>query len=556
MKWMNVLLTSLTGMVLSGTGAYVLTPPGGVAGPGDTPGPDRPFVEAAEVGGSFEGGHFSSGSTLRVEGRVGQERLTPGQSTFLLVELRGDEAAPAARSPVDLSLVIDKSGSMRGARLRHALDAAAGSVQRLSDGDSVAVLAFDERVQTVVAPTVIDNASRGRVLDALRAIAVGGNTCLSCGVEAGLDQLGFGRAGAGRVATMLVLSDGEANRGLRDVPGFRLMAGRARERSVAITTVGVDVSYNEQVLSALALESNGRHYFVENDAALPRVFEGEAQAATSALASGAEAAVTLAPGVELERVFDRTFTRAGRRINVPLGAFTRGETKTVLLQVRTPAGGSPGPVALADVDVTYHDQTTRAPGTCRGALAALAVRDSSAVSTPDPVVVGRVERSETGSSLTKASELFSTGRREEARKLLQNRAGRLQAEKARTAALPTKTPAEASIVARANSDYARQERALDDTRRDFEGAAPVAAARPSPVGGSSPRRPAASAPPASEDSYAGKVAAKRAVDTAIPFSKLSPPPLCPRPRRVWLYVVETEPQRSGYKGPGSCATLW
>ncbi|MCU0682890.1 MAG: VWA domain-containing protein [Polyangiaceae bacterium] len=522
MKWMNVVLLSLTGMVLTGTGAYVVTPPGGYVASNDLdPEPDRPKREPNVPEGPFEGGHFSSGSTLRVEGRVGHERLTPGQSTFLLVELRGDESAPAARSPVDLSLVIDKSGSMRGTRLRHALDAAAGSVQRLSDGDSVSVLAFDERVQTVVAPTVIDNASRGRVLDALRSIAVGGNTCLSCGVELGL---GLAGGAPGRVAKMVVLSDGEANRGVRDVPGFRTMAARARDRGVAITTVGVDVSYNEQVLSALAFESNGRHYFVENDAALPRVFEGEAQAATSTLASGAQTVVTLAPGVELERVFDRTFTRAGQRITVPLGAFTRGEAKTVLLQVRAPTGGSGGPVALADVDVTYHDQTTRAPGTCRGALAALAVRDKGDTSEGDPVVVGRVERSETSSSLAKAGELFASGRLSEANKLLEGQVSKLKAQKARASSAPPSGDAAAGVAARADADFNRQERVLEEAKRDFGAAQAAAEAAPpadrSPTTTSTPpRNAAAAAPPppapAPGRTREGQTAVKRNVDRSI-----------------------------------------
>jgi Ca-activated chloride channel homolog len=514
MKWTSVILLSMTGMVLSGTGAYVLTPAGGSAAT-TTIDPDRPLSTKLPEG-PFEGAHFSAGSTLRVEGRVGHERLQPGQSTFLLVELKGDESAPSARAPVDLSLVIDKSGSMRGARLRHAIDAATGSVQRLSDGDSVSVLAFDERVQTVVPPTVIDAASRGRVLDSLRTIAVGGNTCLSCGVELGL---GLAGGAPGRVAKMVVLSDGEANRGVSDVPGFRLLATRARERNVAITTVGVDVSYNEKVLSALAFESNGRHYFVENDAALPRVFEGEAQAATSSVASGAEATLELAPGVELERVFDRTFTRAGRRVTVPLGAFTRGEAKTVLVQVRAPSSTAEGPTALADVQVTYHDQTTRSPGNCRGSLAALAVREKGEASEADPVVSGRVERSETGALLNRAGELFASGRASEASKLIAGRAAKLQAEKARATSAPVARWAAPGTVDRAKGDLERQEKALADASRDFDTAsttttpspapaeAPIAGASPAAGAQRAPSQPLAASPPAKTQQ--GQAAVKR-----------------------------------------------
>jgi Ca-activated chloride channel family protein len=296
---------------------------------------------------------------------------------------------------------------------------------------------------------------------------------------------------------------------------------------VAITTVGVDVSYNEQALSALALESNGRHYFVENDAALPRVFEGEAQAATSALASGAEAAVTLAPGVELERVFDRSFTRAGRRIAVPLGAFTRGETKTVLVQVRAPAGGAaPGEaVALADVEVTYHDQTTRSAGACRGALAARAARDAAGSGPADPVVVGRVERSETASSINRANELFASGRAADATKLLEGRAARLKGEKARVASGPVAGvggQAAASAAVRADADFERQARAVDEAQRDFASAQAAPAAAPTATvaaGAAAPRaRPSTAAPPPPAETREGKAAVKRNVERASPFA--------------------------------------
>src|SRR5260221_12256254 len=108
----------------------------------------------------------------------------------------------------------------------------------------------------------------------------------------------------GKVNRMIVLSDGDANHGVRDLPGFRSMAQRARDKSVTITTIGVDVEYNEKVLAAIAQESNGHHYFVENDEALARVFEQEAEGLSSTVASDAEISIQLPPNVELDRVFD------------------------------------------------------------------------------------------------------------------------------------------------------------------------------------------------------------------------------------------------------------
>ena len=103
-----------------------------------------------------------------------------------------------------------------------------------------------------------------------------------------------------------------------------------------MTTIGVDVDYNEKIMSAIAVDSNGRHYFVADPSGLPRVFEEEARSLTRTVASNAEIAIDLAPGVVLDRVFDRSFRRAGNQVLVPLGTFAGSDVKTVLLQVHVP----------------------------------------------------------------------------------------------------------------------------------------------------------------------------------------------------------------------------
>src|SRR5262249_21337027 len=125
--------------------------------------------------------------------------------------------------------------------------------------------------------------------------------------------------------------------------------------------------YNPRILSALSEESNGRHYFVENDAALVKIFESEAEDIGQAVASGVEAAIDLGPGVELDRVLDRSFRRAGDRVIVPLGAFSKGDLKTVLLKVRVPSDKA-GDVHVADVKLTYRDLAAGGDGTCEGKL--------------------------------------------------------------------------------------------------------------------------------------------------------------------------------------------
>ncbi len=294
-------------------------------------------------------------------------------------------------------------------------------------------------------------------------------------------------AGSGGAKRMLLLSDGDANNGVRDVLGFRELGKRAQGRGVEITTVGVSLEYNEQFLGAVAETSNGRHYFVENDAGLARVFDEEARFATGTVASDIVVDVELAPGVELTRVFDRTFTRSGSSLRIPMGALSRGEQKTVLLQVVLP-GGADGAVQMVATTRVHRRDATGAARETERTLAARIVDDQAAVSQLDGVVAARLQRTETASILEQANKLVRLGRLDEARGTLAK--GKLvlgaNAEKAKAAA-------PAARRKNVDDDFQAQNRVLETAENDF--GAP--AAEPAPVTGASPapapKKPAPSA---------------------------------------------------------------
>ncbi|WP_437496655.1 vWA domain-containing protein [Sorangium sp. So ce1099] len=510
MKPTHVALFSALGMMLTSISVYSLTPSGGR---GSTEPVSEVIAEPPRVVPEVAGGavaavdpsRFTTGSRLMLEGRVGHARLTrAARETFLMFEVRGDGAPARAQAQANLSLVIDRSGSMKGTRLANAVQAATTAVSRLNDGDVVSVVTFDTRTSVVVPPTTVGPETRGRILASVRGISLGGDTCISCGIEEGLALLG---QASGGVSRMVVLSDGDANHGVRDIPGFRAMAQRARDRGVSITTIGVDVDYNEKLLSAIALDSNGRHYFVENDAALARIFEAEAEQLTASVASGAELAIDLAPGVELDRVFDRAFRRAGGQVVVPLGAFAPGEVKTVLLKVRLDGlgGGQDGASPIADVGLAYRDLVAGTDARCQGKLGvALAERDADA-SELDALVAGRVQRSETAATLKQANFLFEQGRLDEARSKLET-----QQRSLRSAADKAKRAAPASRAKDVAFDFESQLAALE--RADSEFAAPPAFATPPTSAGPAKPGDFAQAPPrpaAPAQSREGKAAVRR-----------------------------------------------
>jgi Ca-activated chloride channel family protein len=430
---------------------------------------------------------FVAEGTLTLQGRLGQTTLAADRSaeTHLLVQVAAPPSERTSTAVANVSIVVDRSGSMKGARMGNALTAARGMIDRLRDGDSVSVVAYDGRASTLLPTTVLGPDTRISIERALVAMRSGGSTCISCGVERALDLLAQRR---GAVDRLLLLSDGEANRGARSIAEFRTLAARARARDVAISSIGVDLEYNERVLSTLAQASDGNHHFVEDPRQLPVAFERELTALKGTVADEAEVEIALADGVEVLDVADRDFFRtASGALRVPMGAFSTGAVKTVLVRLRLPVAEA-GDRPIADVRLAFNDRVVGARSRLEGAVAARFVGpdDPEPSAEIDPVVEARIARTETVSALSRANASFAADDPDAALSILETTRKKLEKRKSRTA----RRRASASVAA----DLDRQLRALDGADRGFNRAIVESENLRDPFPGSRP--PKASATPA------------------------------------------------------------
>lgn len=458
MKLRNVVLASVAGMLLTSTTVYSLTPAPRAAAatpPGVGVETAPPSSDPAGPPSSFE-----QNGTIHVEGRLGHTRLARGArgQTFLMIEARSGEGLRAARPAAShLAVVIDRSGSMRGSRIANARLGAKTAVDRLGDGDVISVVAFDTRATVVVPATSIDDVSRARVKTAIDGIVLGGDTCISCGIEEGMRELA---GSSDKVDRMILLSDGEATDGVRDVSGLRQMAQRARGMNATVSTIGVGLGYNQLVLGSIAQEAGGGHHFIEDAASLDRAFQTEADELRSTIATGAEAVIDLGDGVDVARVFDRGFERRGRKIVVPLGAFARDEAKTVLVELSLPTNAE-GALPVASVEVGYRDLVNGGQGRASGALG-LAIGGEKTAEL-DPLVAGRVARSGTGAVLLRANELAARGAVDEAQRMLADQ------EKVIAAVAAAPRPTVPARKAKAfDKDLEGQAGSLEDARRGLQ----------------------------------------------------------------------------------------
>jgi Ca-activated chloride channel family protein len=471
----------------------------------------------------------TAGDTLAIDARLGHASIAKNGrgETFLLAQVAASDdkaGGAAAVSPMNLAIVIDRSGSMKGDRIANAMTAAVGAIERLRDGDSVTVVAFDSSAQVVIPPTRVSSATRGSMEAAVRNIRLGGDTCISCGMQEAMAQLANTSLSGDRVNRMILLSDGATNSGIKDVPGLRAMANRMTGKGVTISTIGVDVDFDEKVMAALAAEGNGRHYFVANPSGLPAVFSQEFDDILSSVAKEAELSIELAPGVEVAEVFDRSFRREGSKIIVPFGTFSAKQEKTVLMKLRVPADRD-GAQPVADVKLAYRDLVKKSDGSCGGNLS-LAIRsDGTEQRELDPFVAARVERSRTAQTLTEVNKLFESGRTDEARAKLATRRVELKKTENESLALANNRPATSAPRRAAKSldrDFEEQLGAVAAADKNF--APPPPAARPVGTtgrgGGSFASGPAVASAPAasvSPSSREGKASVRLNQQSASEF---------------------------------------
>lgn len=431
---------------------------------------------------------FVAGKTLMMEGRLGHAKMLADArgETFLYVDVRSetdvlDQLGNRGFEPLNLAVVIDHSGSMKGQRERNALDAAAGMIRRLRDGDTVSVVAYADEAQIIVPVTTVSSATRERIITDMQDGMAGkpsGHTCISCGVELGMRTLSGRRAGIDR---MLLLSDGEANRGVQDESGIRTIARQARNRGATISSIGVDVDYNERLMSAIAREANGRHYFSETGENLEQIFDQELESLITALAKDGKLVVELAPGVRVAEVLGRSYQQVDSRVIVPMGTFAAGEAKTFLLRLDVPPSPS-GERPLASVTFTYDDLAAGTAGECFGELATQMTDTASEVSQLDAIVLSRLTRSETARTLEQANSLFAQGRTAEAQAIVEGHISNLDERRKQATAASGAAGFSDPFNRDLDKEFEEQAEVLDDANIGFD----QAAAAPEPAAESRP----------------------------------------------------------------------
>lgn len=308
------------------------------------------------------------------------------QTVTLMVRIKAPPApAFTKRKPLNLALVLDRSGSMAGDKIDYLRLAATQLVQELTPDDRLAVVIFDEEIETIVAPQRVQD--KAGIIAALRRIHARNSTNLSGGWMQGLTHVESGFA-PDMLNRALLLTDGLANQGIRDPDRLRSIGAQYRVKGISTTTLGFGADFNETLLAEIADDAGGAFYFIKNPDDAPAVFAEELGELLKVVGQNLTVELRMRPPARFIAVLNRYPAEqidAGLRLRV--GDLFGNEQREILADVWIPALRELGPREVGEIIVDL-DQVVDPVEHHRIELPieVNVVQPEQAPSTPDPEV--------------------------------------------------------------------------------------------------------------------------------------------------------------------------
>lgn len=159
--------------------------------------------------------------------------------------------------PLNLCLVLDHSGSMKGRSIETVKQAALSLVERLQPQDRISVIAFDHRAKVIV-PNQLATDIAG-ISSQIQALRSDGGTAIDAGLKMGMEEVAKGKKGT--VSQLFLLTDGENEHG--DNQRCLKLAGLAPEYKISLQTLGFGDNWNQDILEKIADAGSGSLRYIE-----------------------------------------------------------------------------------------------------------------------------------------------------------------------------------------------------------------------------------------------------------------------------------------------------
>jgi len=293
-----------------------------------------------------------AGETLHLNLVPDRDVLVKGRPQEVVVKIDLNAIADRQRhqrTPLNLAVVLDKSGSMTGAKLEKAKQAAMQLVDHLTSQDVFSLVIYSDEARVLVPAQKVEDKEALR--ERIAGIEAGGSTALYSGVKTGARQIQE-YFSSKRINRVLLLSDGLANVGPSSTRDLRRLGHDLSGQGISVTTIGVGDDYNEDLMAGLAEASDANYYYVQDTEKLPEIFAKELGELLTVAAREIRIEITCPDGVKPIGFIGRGEKFENQRASVNLSQFTLGQGRYLFLRCLV---SRPEP-EVARVKVSYTDE--------------------------------------------------------------------------------------------------------------------------------------------------------------------------------------------------------
>jgi Ca-activated chloride channel family protein len=273
---------------------------------------------------------------VRQDRKLGRARVRSVR--YVQVSVTAVPARGGERLPVQIAFAVDRSGSMEGEKLTLAKQALRLALSRLAPQDTFAIAWFGTRGELAVPARAATQAHVDAAIRTCDAIETDGMTALHEGWQLAVQSIQAAMR-PGTVARCLLLTDGQANEGVRDPDALAEAARRMRQAGLCTSALGIGADFHEALLAGMANAGDGRFFYAADAKEIPGFVAAELAEAQEVVARRVELVLRPSPGTRIERLGALPNEWTGTELRVLLGDLVADQQVDLALRATLPAGG-------------------------------------------------------------------------------------------------------------------------------------------------------------------------------------------------------------------------
>ncbi len=312
------------------------------------------------------------------------------------------------RTPINVALAVDVSGSMRGEKLEQAKIASRKIIEGLADHDYLSIVVYNTFGRVVLDSIPMNAHNKQIAYDTIHRLVADGGTNISEGLRLSAETVRDSPA-RGATRRVVFISDGWATEGLYETPELVALAESYRADKVAVSTIGLGLDYNEDLMQKIAMQTTGSYYFVAETRGILEILDLEFGRMKQTLATDVGLEIIAHPGTRVKAVHGFKTRVTDRGVWVEIGSMGAGQQHEILVELDI------DPIANRDLRPIMETRLSVTDALSGAVIQHTDEYEVGTIRTAENLrVMTRVQQIRTAQALAEATRLYEQGRTEDA----------------------------------------------------------------------------------------------------------------------------------------------